>query len=378
MHNAWVFIFIVLVVYVGVNVFLFIQTRPLFSINVIGVWLKILFIVLASSFVLSIVADRFLGNVLVGIIERLGAIWLAAMLYLSLIFVLLLCIRWANHWLNFTSLLCFRHNVMYHRGFVIGVYALLFVILAIGNYNATHAKVVNLAISIDKPVGNLRIVAVSDIHLGNIIGNKQLNKLVNTINQQNPDVVLFVGDIFDKEVAPVINQKMGEQFKNIRSRYGVFAVPGNHDYFNDYQQKLGYLRASGITLLCDSVAQVSNYYIVGRNDRESEYALQHRRSTVEQLVQNLDCSKAIVLLDHQPYQLAEAQRCGVDLQISGHTHNGQLWPFSLITSSLFELSCGFMQKGKTNYYVTSGYGTWGPRFRIGSRAEVLVVEMKGK
>lgn len=377
MHGIVLFLLVAIVVYLGVNVFLYVQTSPLFVLPKIGGWVRCIFIALAFSFIMVWFIGKIAGVGLTCLVERIGSMWLAAMLYLSMFFVLILLLRLANGWLGFSKYLNFGQNAGYHRAFVIAAYALTAIVLLIGHINATNVKLVRLNVEVDKPLSeHLRVVAVSDIHLGGIIGNKRLQKLVDIVNAQNPDVVLLVGDTFDGDIAPVLKSNVCALFSGISSRYGIFAVTGNHDYMGDYMKKIECLRNSGITLLCDSVVQVSNVYIVGRNDRQSEHALSIRRRPLAELVQPLDSNRVIILLDHQPYALEEAQQCGVDLQLSGHTHNGQMWPFSLVIDSMYELGHGFMQKGKTRYYVSSGYGTWGPRVRIGSRAEVVVVDIK--
>jgi hypothetical protein len=115
--------------------------------------------------------------------------------------------------------------------------------------------------------------------------------------------------------------------------------------------------------------------VIGREDRQSNYALKRTRKTIEELVDGLDKSKFMIILDHQPYYLNEAQENGIDLQISGHTHHGQMWPFNFATQGIFEVSKGYLKKGNTNYYVSSGFGTWGPRVRIGNRPEIVVIDI---
>ena len=128
----------------------------------------------------------------------------------------------------------------------------------------------------------------------------------------------------------------------------------------------------GIKILRDSAALIDNsFYIIGREDREKTAFTQTPRKSVEDLLEPLDKQKPIVLLDHQPYHLELAERAGVDFQISGHTHHGQLWPFGYITQKIFEVSRGYKQKGNSHFYVSTGFGTWGPPVRLGNRPEIL-------
>ena len=132
----------------------------------------------------------------------------------------------------------------------------------------------------------------------------------------------------------------------------------------------------GLTLLRDSALLVNNsIYIVGREDRDIKRFSGAERKSLPQLMEGVDRSKPIVLLDHQPYNLHEAAEAGVDLQLSGHTHHGQLWPFGYVTQRIFEVSRGYLQKGGTHFYVSTGFGTWGPPVRTGNRPEIMVFDL---
>jgi predicted MPP superfamily phosphohydrolase len=133
-----------------------------------------------------------------------------------------------------------------------------------------------------------------------------------------------------------------------------------------------FFQKAGIKLLRDSVALVdSTFYIVGRDDKTNP-----NRKPVKELLAGIDHSKPIILLDHQPYNLQESVDNRIDLQFSGHTHEGQIWPFSLITKAIYENSHGFIKKGETNIYVSSGIGIWGGKFRIGTQSEFVVFNIK--
>jgi hypothetical protein len=217
----------------------------------------------------------------------------------------------------------------------------------------------------------------SDIHLGTIIGKNDLAKLVEKINYQNPDIVLLVGDIFDEDIAPVVNGQMGDLFERFNAKYGVFAVTGNHEFFSNHQAKIEYLQNHGVNVLNDTVATLANINIVGRYDRQSNYALGQNRKTLPELTKDIDQSRFTIVLDHQPSNLSESVESGIDLQLSGHTHHGQVWPFNYITKAIFEVSMGYKKKGNTHIYVSPGYGTWGPRVRLGNRPEIAVIKVKG-
>ena len=373
-----IFLSVVLSVYFLVNTFIYVQTKTIFSFSNIGIWLKVIFWLLVLSYPIGRILEGFASGSLSSVLIKMGSIWLGAMLYLFLTFLLVLIIRFTNSLFNITDYLDFKNHLNYKQIAAIGVYAITALVLIAGHINAISPKVSRVTINTDKNIGSssLRIVAVSDIHLGTIIGKNQLNKLVILINEQKPDVVLLAGDIFDEDIAPVVNGGMGVLFEQIKSKYGTYAVTGNHEYFGKFEAKIDYLKQHKVNVLRDSSVLVDNFYVIGREDRQSNYALSRTRKTIEELVDSLDKSKLMILLDHQPYNLNEAQESGIDIQLSGHTHHGQMWPFNYATQGIFEVSRGYHIKGNTHYYVSTGFGTWGPRVRIGNRPEIVVIEVK--
>jgi len=223
-------------------------------------------------------------------------------------------------------------------------------------------------------------VSIFYISLNLISINKHsVTQLVERINALEPDIVLFPGDILDEAIEPVLKYKSGEPLKNIISKYGVYAITGNHEYIGGIDESASYLKSLGIRLLRDSIVLIDNsFYLIGREDRDSRRFHGILRKPLKLLMQNIDKSKPVILLDHQPFKLNESEKNGIDFQLSGHTHHGQLWPVNYITEKVYELSWGYIKKGNTHYYVSSGYGTWGPPVRIGNTPELLLIEIKFK
>ena len=262
-------------------------------------------------------------------------------------------------------------------GFMIGFIALL---MFCGYLKYQWKVRVELPIQTYKTVGDstinksLRIVAISDLHLGYGIGKKEFEEWINTINAENPDIVIIAGDIIDNSVRPLNEGYFAESFRKIKAPLGIYACLGNHEYISGLSQSLDFLNKTGIHLLRDSVSEIdSSFYIVGRDDRSNP-----GRKPLKELVANLDKSKTIIMLDHQPYNLEESEANGIDFQFSGHTHQGQVWPISLITKKIYERDHGFIKKGNTNIYVSSGIGIWGGKFRIGTQSEYVVVDINKK
>lgn len=247
--------------------------------------------------------------------------------------------------------------------------------LIVGNFNFNHPQVVTLNLKSDKPLQNkeIKIVAVSDIHLGISIDKKYLKHYVKLINEQKPDLVLMAGDISDRLMKPVIHQKMDEEFRAIIAPLGVYAINGNHEHYAETPETTAnYLQKAGIIVLRDQISLVdSSFYVVGRDDLSNS-----KRKNLAQIVNGLDKNMPVILMDHQPYHLEEAEQNNIDFQISGHTHNGQFFPGNLFVKSMYEIGYGYLRKGNTHYYVTSGLGLWGPKYRIGTQSELVVINFK--
>jgi predicted MPP superfamily phosphohydrolase len=223
---------------------------------------------------------------------------------------------------------------------------------------------------------SLNIAVVSDIHLGTIVGKSRLENIVQRINALDPDIVLLPGDVVDEDIGPVIRNNLGETLRKIRSKYGVIAVTGNHEYIGGVEPACRYLVEHNITMLRDSAMKINDsFYIVGREDLSIRGFAGKTRKTLEELMSGVDKSYPIILMDHQPFHLDEAEKNGADLQLSGHTHHGQLWPFNFITKKVYELSWGYKKKGNTHYYVSCGVGTWGPPVRTGNRPEIVNIKL---
>ena len=257
----------------------------------------------------------------------------------------------------------------------IGVTIFMLVTFIGGNLWYHHKVRVPLSIQIDKPFKPIKIIGISDLHLGYTIGKNELNGWVNMINAERPDVILIAGDIIDSNVVPVKQEKMYEELSRLSATYGVYACLGNHDYYADTEKSESFIKKAGIHLLKDEAVLVNDaFYVVGRDDRTNDI----NRQSVAELTKNLDHNKPILLMDHQPYHLERAEAAGVDFQLSGHTHRGQVFPINLVTDMVYEKSWGYLQKGNTHIYVSSGIGLWGGKFRIGTQSEYLVLEISGK
>lgn len=223
----------------------------------------------------------------------------------------------------------------------------------------------------------LNIVVASDIHLGALVGQKRFDKIVDRINSLNPDMILLPGDIVDEDLGPVIKQTLGESLRSLKARFGVFAITGNHEYIWGVEEASRYLVDHGVTVLRDRVVPINEtVYLVGREDRSMDRFTEKTRKPLKDLMAEVDSCFPVILMDHQPFHLEEGENNGVDLQISGHTHHGQLFPLNFITGRVYEISQGYKKKGKTHVYVSTGVGTWGPPVRLGNRPEIVNIKVR--
>ncbi|HCY41161.1 MAG TPA: metallophosphoesterase [Prolixibacteraceae bacterium] len=371
-----IFFTIVILIYLSSNFYLFVRGLQVFSLNptmkrtfIVGFW------TLVPMFILGSVLERTFSSAFSEWVYRIGAFWLAFMLYFTIAAVLIDLVRIANYFFHFLP--AFSAIMKLRLGLI--VVSLVSVIVIAGHINALWINVKVIPLTIHKKVSGaseVKILLASDIHLGALIGERREMRLLEIIREQKPDVVLLAGDLVDGEIAPVLRKNLGRHIQEISTMFGVYAISGNHEYIGGIDKTLPYLKSINIRMLLDEVITLPNgIQLVGRNDISSGNGANARKSLAE-LTSGLDFSNPVIVLNHQPYNLQEAVDAKVDLHLSGHTHNGQLWPFNYLIKSIFELSWGYLKKADTHFYVSSGYGSWGPPVRTGNRPEVVVFKLK--
>jgi predicted MPP superfamily phosphohydrolase len=375
-----VFITIVLIVYGLVNSYIFVRGLQAIPIGsawrpwyIAGFWC------IASTFILARFMERAYPGGFTGVVTWIGSFWLAFMLYFILIAIFIDLARAINYFLHIIPQ---SFYVDYQKTKVIlllSTLALVSIIVVIGFINARTPVIRKLELHIGKVVNgdkSLNIVMASDIHLGTIIAKRKANRLVASINELHPDIVLFAGDVVDEDLAPVINNNLGVNLLQIRSKLGVYAITGNHEYIGGVEPAVKYLREHGVTMLRDTAIFIGErFYLVGREDRDRSRFSGKNRKELAELMQLVSPGYPVILLDHQPFNLEHSVEQGIDLQLSGHTHHGQLWPFNHITNAIYEISCGYKLIGNTHFYVSTGFGTWGPPVRLGNRPEIVQIKL---
>lgn len=366
-----IFFSIVLVIYSLINYYIFTKGLQFFSgftkIYAFGFW------IIVAAYPVGRILERLYPSLLSTILIWIGAFWLGFMVYFFLFSVL-----------TDLSALVMRvfhlpmPNPSLKQLLFYAVLSASTLLIVIGHFNARYPRVKHLALylPVNKPV---KMVMLSDVHLGTLVGPKRINYIVNKINTLKPDIVVFAGDVIDEDVGPVIRQNLGNALTEIKAPLGVYAITGNHEYIGGAKSAVEYLQNHGITVLRDTSMLIDNsFYLIGREDKDSKRFSGLIRKSIQDLTQGLLPGKAKILLDHQPFELNKAVEAGIDLSLSGHTHHGQLWPFNLITKAVFENSFGYLQKGPTQFYVSCGAGTWGPPVRTSSRAEIVELTMLPK
>lgn len=378
--NFAIFFTVAISVYALINFYIILRARELLSPHpALREFCVVIVVVLAAAFILGRILERIRLSALSTILVWMGSFWLAAMVYFFLIAVALDILRLLNYILPWFPSTLNLPSARTKDVVAIVVTSIVVVAVFLGHLNALRPRIKTLNLSVGKKTSNVdsfNIVAVSDIHLGTIIGKSRLQRIIALINSLNADVVLLPGDVFDEDIGPVIKENLGETLRTIQSKHGVIAITGNHEYIGGAEAACRYLGDHGITVLRDSSVTIDGICtVVGREDLSSRQFGGKQRKSLDELLSDNNQGLPVILLDHQPFHLDDSERLGVDLQLSGHTHHGQLWPFNYIAQKIFEVSWGYKKKGNTHVYVSCGVGTWGPPVRIGNTPEVVNIRL---
>ena len=356
--------------YVGLKIFGFLRY---FYPNTKAAFFWILFAVLCFILLLLIAfRPRFV------FLREFRSLWITIFLYIFMLFALLVMVDLARLVLHLAGKLPDKFNV-----YAVGsAFVLCFGLIIYGASNARLIETVSYNINTNKEINNMRIVLISDTHIGSSIGRKHIKRVVDEINRAEPDMVCIAGDIFDGNIDQIKDlQGVIAELRKITAPLGVYACLGNHDVDRRSTEKIVQtLNEANIIVLQDEVHELpENIYIIGRKEIYPIGIESVRKSTAE-LISELDTDSFIIMMDHRPGQFAQTERLGVDLLLSGHTHNGQIFPGTIVTSAIFKrtgaISYGHWQGQTMNAVVTSGAGFWGPPIRIGTQSEVVVIDIE--
>lgn len=301
--------------------------------------------------------------------------WYIASLYITLALVCIEIIRlserlwkWFPQWIR-------QNNDKIKLSLFFAIPLSVCLLMIDGYKRVAYPQVKHVAITIPKEVpgrDSLRIVMMSDLHIGEVIGKKMVQRYVALSNAQQPDMVVLVGDIMDYESRFAEKAHIEEDLQQLKAPLGTYIVYGNHEYRANRHAKYNWLQKTGATLLIDSVVMPdSTFYLIGRDDY-----INKKRKTLYSLTKDIDPTKPSIVLDHQPWAFVETAMNNIDLGLHGHTHNGQLWPYPLLLKAVYEKAYGYYKKGNTQYYVSSGIGVAGPPYRIGTNSELVVLHIR--
>lgn len=327
------------------------------------------------------------------VIRRISTYWIGIMLYSLLYVVLFDLLRLiAKH----TKL---KNTLLFSRGSVISIGSVV-VACAVatclyGIFNARNIKVNEYSVTVNKSCGSdkhLKAVLVADLHMGYAIGVDHITNMVKKINEQNADIVIIAGDIFDNSYDGMDEPEgIKAQLKSIKSKYGVYAVYGNHDidekilmgFTFDWGGKqlnskkmTDFIKECDIKLINDESVLINDeFYLVGRRDTDKPGTEDGTRAEISELTKDLDKTKPIFVLSHEPDELQKTADAGADIDFSGHTHDGQLFPGNLTIGLFWENPCGMIKKDNMYSIVTSGVGVYGTFMRVGTDAEICTVDI---
>lgn len=375
-----IFYSIVLSVYFLVNYYIFIRgwhSLPAGS-KVRNLYLGI-FLFLSFSYIAGRILEGIWLGPPVNFLIWTGSFWLGAMLYFFLLLIIIDIVRLLNIVVPVIPAAWLGDIVKTRMILFVSTVATVSFIIIIAHLNTWFPKINRVEIDLDgknSEMSFVSMVLVSDIHLGSLTPKNRIQKMVNRINSLEPDVIVLAGDILDEDVGPVIHRDLGSAIKNLSAPLGVYGVTGNHEYIGGIKEAADYLTSHGIFLIRDSVIKINNsFYLAGREDLNIDRFSGKTRMSVKKLLEQAGDDLPVILLDHQPFNLEKAAGAGVDLQLSGHTHHGQLWPFNFITRAVYSISRGYGEVDGMKVYVSNGIGTWGPPLRLGNRPEIVLIKI---
>jgi uncharacterized protein len=367
---------IILAIYALLNIYIFIRGRQaLPSSLVIQVIYTLIFLLFSLGFIFVLTLEGRAPWTIIAVMENTGGYWLIMFLYVLAAVVTADLLRLTDHYFHIFPEVVKTHYPQAKLIYFGSVVFLVFLISMIGYARFSQTKIVNLDLEITEKqssVNGLSIVAVSDIHLGDVIRKKRLEKYVKLINEQNPDIILIAGDLFDRNLHSVQSQKMDSILKTLNSKYGTYAVLGNHEYYGNLEKAIQIIEKSGIRLLRDTAEIIDDKLIlIGRDDITNS-----NRKSLQDIIPGTRTNLPLILLDHQPLNLKDAVENNIDFQFSGHTHNGQLFPYNRIVSKMYKLAYGYRKIENTNFYVSSGLGLWGAPIRLGTHSEIVRITFR--
>lgn len=368
-------------IYFSANYYVFVRGLQSLPVLINKYLFIILFWFLALSFIIARFTEAFQIPFVSKTLIWTGSLWMAMLIYLFLMVLAVDIVRLFNLFFHYLPVKGSNDyiNLKNTAFYIVSLSAIIIVVIGYINAAIPIVNIVEIQTSKKLPQKQLTIAVASDIHLGELVGKSKLDKLVKILNENNPDIIILAGDILDEIQKPIFQKNIGKPLQNLKAPLGVYAVNGNHEYIGGVKEADKYITSLGIKLLVDSVVKpCENVAIIGRDDKEVLRYTGKNRKPLKDLLTGIVPGDFTILADHQPYHLKETVENNIDLQVSGHTHHGQMWPLNFLVGVIFEISHGYEKRGNTHFYVSNGYGTWGPPVRIGNRPEVVIIKVQGE
>lgn len=377
------FFLIFFILYALINFYILKRTLQTFKLSKsFKIILSILFFFNTISYFLAEIFFKNGNTFFYDLTLWIGSLWFAIVLYLILFILLIDLIRIINKQFHFLPKFIFSNYEKTKSITGIIIIVLTVIIVSYGYYNASNVKLKKINIYLPKKEAQkseFAILYFSDSHFTPVNNGRILNQIIAISKQTKPDLILIGGDVIDDKSNHLIRYGIDTLLQKLNSKYGTFTCNGNHEFIVDINDADKFLNKNKIKVLVDSVITIENsLQIIGRQDRSSERFSNMKRNSLNVIMLNVNKNLPTIVLDHQPINLSEAANNKIDFQLSGHTHNGQLFPLNFLTELIYEISWGYHKKSDTQFYVSSGVGTWGPPIRTGSDAEIILFNIKLK
>jgi predicted MPP superfamily phosphohydrolase len=360
-----------ILVYTIPNIYVFLRVLNLFISRKNKLKYTFVYLMLASLYPVSVY--QYDGNFLSGLIEKISEYLVPFFLYFFLFILLFDIFLLLNLFVKIISKEKRRSPEFKRRVLSLLILSSVIIVVAgIVNFNTIRVSEYNIKVEAgSSQLQHLKIAFASDFHLGKKASVKFVAKFAEKISEIKPDIVLFGGDIAEGENESEKMISFENILKEIKPRYGFFTVLGNHEYYSGHDD--GYFfRKAGIEILYDDVTVIDNAFnLVGRLD-----AHYRGRKTIDELLNSTNDSLPVIMIDHRPSEILEVSKTDTDVQFSGHTHNGQMFPINLIIRRLYELGWGYKKIENTHFFVSSGIRLWGPQVRTAGKSEIMVVNIE--
>ena len=369
-----IFLLTFLCLYSGINFYAFTRVKSVFHLH----WAaQIIVIILFILMILAPLAVRFAENLhydeVAKAIAYIGYLWMAFILLFFLLGVSFDVLRYLAGIIYPDAKRIPLNSIFFYLTIFLS-----FLLVVYGFWDAQRLRIKNLEIKTEHFLpndGKIRIVQISDVHVGLIIRGERLQSLLGAIRYANPDILISTGDLLDGELDNVMPE--AQRFLSVKPVFGKYAIMGNHEYYAGIKRSLEFTQNAGFEVLRDEVRQVAGISIFGADDiTAGRFDLRKSRKTFDELLASGNNKGFVLLLRHQPFV---NEKENFSLQLSGHTHGGQLFPFQLITRLFFKKNYGYYELGQNKVlYVSGGTGTWGPPVRIFAPPEITIIDIVGK